>query len=106
MLLLCSGSDPRDLFGHRHRQSDGKGGDLRPGCRDQRNPFGRVFLRLYRRMRRKAGAGRDLFYRFSSCHPQGEEIKAFLKGCGVLWRELTSGPLLDVGSLIPLLEDG
>lgn len=41
-----------------------------------------------------------------SCHPQGEEIKAFLKGCGVLWRELTSGPLLDVGSLIPLLEDG
>ena len=40
-----------------------------------------------------------------SLHPQGQEIKKFLKSCGVFWRELSHRPLTDVGSLIPLRQD-
>lgn len=39
-----------------------------------------------------------------SSHPQQDQIRDFLKKCGVFYRELSSGPLLDVGSLIPLTE--
>lgn len=38
------------------------------------------------------------------CHPDGERIRAFLKSKGVTAVELTDGPLVDVGGILPLLE--
>ena len=38
-------------------------------------------------------------------HPDGERIKEFLHSRGVEPLELTDGPLYDVGSILPLLEE-
>lgn len=40
-----------------------------------------------------------------SAHPDGERIKEFLHSRGVEPLELTDGPLYDVGSILPLLEE-
>lgn len=39
-----------------------------------------------------------------STHPDGARISAFLSARGIEVRELTDGPLLDVGSILPLTE--
>lgn len=44
-------------------------------------------------------------HRSLSAHPDGERIKEFLHSRGVEPLELTDGPLYDVGSILPLLEE-
>ena len=41
-----------------------------------------------------------------SSHPDGELIRAFLKSQGISAVELRKGPLLDVGGILPLLQEG
>ena len=38
-------------------------------------------------------------------HPDGQRIQSFLEQRGVTAVELTTGPLIDVGGIVPLMEN-